>query len=206
MKYFIVFLFNISLLHSANLIYISNDINKTNLDLLYKKYHSDIIIDSKKAYLAPRECLIDRYFGGESETKIIIPKSEIHTRDIVSTQEVFEAKDNSAIDKQFEKKNSINLLVGDIAKGFLQDEDGRKFAGITENMDYLVQLIEKEKTLHIKKNIKQVSVIKNATLQKNRRCKLLDDGSGYKIYTNEKIKIYSIDGIRYIPNGEVLFY
>jgi len=51
-------------LFSTELIYISDNAEIDNLNILNDKYKQDLLINDNRVYLIPQECLLTRHFGG----------------------------------------------------------------------------------------------------------------------------------------------
>ena len=188
-RLFITVLSTISL-YSADLIHVSNSIDKNSLTFLADKYKQSIIIDANRAFIVPQECKVLRYFGGLSQNRLNLPKSSVYTAPIVVTQEVFEAKDVNEIEDQIKKNKLIDKIEGKSPESFLEDTDGHLFGGLSQNPINLT---------------KQKKIMKNVTKKEYPTCQLLDDGSGYKISKS----IAPIEFINYelvpITEGIVVF-
>jgi hypothetical protein len=177
-------------LYGTELIHISNSTNEENLKTLRDKYKTDIIINDNNAYIIPQECKLVRYFGGLSQNEIKTPKSDKHTAPVTMTQEVFEAKNSHDIEVEVQKQKSIDEVEGKVAKEFLEDTTGHLFGGISQTPLDLT---------------KQTKIVNNKKQYTHLTCKLLDDGSGYKLYGIKDAKLYSADGFKLLTDTFIPF-
>lgn len=184
-------------LYSAELIHVSNSIDNDTLLTLEQRYGESIIIDDNRAYLAPQECIVNRYFGGVSENTLILPKSSTYTAPVTITKEVFEAKSVKEIEVEINKKKIIDKIEGKLAKAFLEDTTGHLYGGISQ-----VPIDLTEQKIVVKKDNKVTVKLDKYIVPK---CKLLDDGSGYKITNINNPSLYKNNSIKSILNNVILF-
>ena len=189
-------------LQSAELIHVSNSTAEDNLNILIDKYKKDIIINDNRAYIVPEECLVSRYFGGLSENKLNLPISSTYSAPIIVTQEVFEAKDVEAIEEQIQKQKTTDEVEGKVAKAFLEDKEGHLFGGLSQNP---IDLTKQTKIVEIEKEMKKETREQKDSTSVHPTCKLLDDGTGYKLYKTINPKLYNANGYQPIYNDNVLF-
>lgn len=192
-------------LEATELIYISNDSTHSNLQDLELKYQQALLINDKKVYLIPSDCRLERYFGGESEGKLILSSKPQLTQEIIITQEVFEAKDESVITQIIEVEKSIALVEGKVSKAFLDDKEGRGFGGASEvPLNFSFQKIAATQK-YMKPTPVKEKIIKEPIAEQKPQCQLLEDGSGYSLkYTNEA-QLYFKAQFSSIKNGAILF-
>jgi len=189
-KYFFYLLLLKVSLFSANLILISNSTEKENLKTLMHRYKTDIIINDNQAYIIPEKCRLVRYFGGLSQSESTIVKTIKYTSSMKITEDIFEAVNEEDIEKHIQKQKITDLVEGKVAKEFLEDTKGHLLGGLSETpLD-----LSKQKIL-----TKEINNYKSPS------CKLLEDGSGYKLYVNKSAKLYTKDGLKSISQTVVLF-
>jgi len=205
MKHLFIVLVSMASLYANELVYISNDTNEASLESLYQKYKQPLLLNDSKVYLIPSECLLERYFGGASEGKLILATSPQQTQQIVITQEVFEAKDENTIKDKVEVEKSLALIEGKIPKAFLDDKEGRGFGGASETpLDFTFQKIEAKK-VYMKPVEEQNDVKKETETYKHPSCKLLPDGSGYQLENIDDASFYSDQNTQSIENPTIIF-
>ena len=192
-------------LEATELIYISNDSTHASLQDLELKYQQALLINEKKVYLIPSDCRLERYFGGTSEGKLILSSKPQLTQEIIITQEVFEAKNESVITQIIEVEKSIALVEGKVSKAFLDDKEGRGFGGASEvplNFSF-------QKMAATQKYMKPIptkeKIIQEPIPEQKPQCQLLDDGSGYSIKHTNKAQLYFQAQFSSIKNGAILF-
>ncbi len=183
--------------YAGDLIYLSSDITAKNLEILSAKYQQPLIVSDIGAYLIPRECQSERYFGGASEGVLNLIKGSMHTETILNTQEVFEAKEEKQIVKKIELEKTFAIAEGKISKAFLEDKEGRGFGGASEAALVIDNFIEPKV---------QETLVKTQTKQMQRpSCQVLQDGSGYQINFMSNGRWYSNGKFTSIVNNTVLF-
>lgn len=190
MKRILLGLLSLVSLYGAELIHISNSTNDENLKILRDKYKTDIIINDGNAYIIPQECKLVRYFGGLSQNELKTPKSDKYTAPITMTQELFEAKNSHDIEEEVQKQKSIDEVEGKVAKEFLEDSNGHLFGGLSQTPLDLS---------------KQTKIVDNKKQYTHLTCKLLDDGSGYRLYGIKDAKLYSVDGFKLLRDTFIPF-
>jgi len=194
MRVFLLSLFIISYVQATELIYISNNSTQSNLDTLQDTYKQRLLINGKKVYLIPSDCLLNRYFGGASEGNVKLSKMPEQTKKILVTQEVFEAKSEIEIIEQIEVKKSISLVEGKVSKAFLDDEDGRGFGGSSEiPLDFSFQKI-KAVSHNMLPEKQQKKIIPQAKVYQHPQCKLSKSGSAYELLFLTEAHFYE-DGV-----------
>jgi len=205
MRIFLLTCFLVISAFATDLIYISNDSSKSSLQALEMKYQQALLINDKKVYLIPTDCRLERYFGGASEGNLILSTKPQLTQEIIITQEVFEAKDESVITQKIEVEKSIALVEGKVSKAFLDDEEGRGFGGSSEvPLNFSFQKIAAAQK-HMKPVPTKEKNIQEPIPEQRPQCQLLDDGSGYSLnYTNEA-QLYFQAQFSSIKNGAILF-
>lgn len=205
MRLFTLVLLSIANIYANELIYISNNTTDDNLKELHQKYKQTLLINDSKIYLIPSDCRLERYFGGASQGNITLNKAPQQTQEIIITQEVFEAKDETVIKEKIEVEKSIALIEGKVSKAFLDDKEGRGFGGASEiPLDFTFQKAEAKK-VYMKPQEEQTPVIEKPKASQHPTCKLLNDGSGYELKHTEAAQFYSDEGIRPILNSTILF-
>ncbi len=205
MRLFTLVLLSIVSLQANELIYISNNTDETNLKELHEKYKQPLLLNRSKVYLIPSECRLQRYFGGSSQGEVILGKKPQQVQKLVITQEVFEAKDESVLQKKIEVEKSIALIEGKVSKAFLDDKEGRGFGGASElPLDFTFQKVEAKK-LYMKPIQEQTPVAEETEASQHPVCRLLDDGSGYELKHIEAAQFYSHTGISSILNSIIIF-
>ncbi len=198
-----------SSIYATELIYISKDITEQTLQQLVKKYKQDLILNDSHAYLAPSECLTSRYFGGESENKVVLPRSKTYATPVTITQEVFEADDTQEIEEAILKQVVIQKISGTTPKAFVGDKEGHLFGGESE----IVLDLSAQRSI-----VKEVKVVELRTVSKTKKeeptqpivykhptCKLLDDGSGYKLFGTQNPSSFK-DGILAPISGDIVLF
>lgn len=183
--------------YSADLIYISSDLSAENLERINSKYQQTFLISDSGVYLIPSECQSERYFGGASEGILNLIKGPIRTETVLTTQDVFEAKEEKQIIKKIELDKTFAIAEGKISKDFLEDKEGRGFGGASE----VPIVIHKEVTsptvtLSVKAEGKEIQ---------HPNCEILNDGSGYKIGAMTNGRLYTNGKMISIVNNTVLF-
>ncbi|HQS65857.1 MAG TPA: hypothetical protein PLM93_01565 [Sulfuricurvum sp.] len=184
--------------YSADLIYIASDSSPKNLESINSKYQQTFLVSDSGVYLIPSECQSERYFGGASEGILNLIKGPIRTETVLTTQNVFEAKDEKEIIKKIELDKTFAIAEGKISKDFLEDKEGRGFGGASE----ISLVIHNEITpptvnISVKAEEKEIQ---------HPTCQLLMDGSGYTIRDTINGRLYVNGNIISIVNNTVLFH
>jgi hypothetical protein len=204
MRSFLLLFFTICSISAHELIHISDDASQKSLKKLQQTYKQTLLINDKKVYLIPGDCRLERYFGGASQLPVKLSKETEHTQEIIITQEVFEAKDERAIQEKIEVEKSIALIEGKVAKAFLDDKEGRGYGGASQvPLDFSFQKIA-AKQVHMKPAAQKKTVMLNP--YQHPSCQLLDDGSGYRLedIINDAY-FYSDKGLHPISSTTILF-
>jgi len=190
---------------AMELIYISNDANSDNLKKLEETYKQKLLINNSYVYLIPSDCRLNRYFGGASSGDLELTKNPEQTQEIVITQAVFEAKNETEITEKIEVEKSIALVEGKVSKAFLDDKEGRGFGGASEvPLDFSFQKIKATAVNMTPK--KETKVIKEeAKPYVHPSCKLLEDGSGYTLFNTKEAQFYSNKQATPITEETILF-
>ncbi len=205
MRLFALVLFALANTYANELIYISNNTSDDNLKELHQKYGQNLVINDLKIYLVPSDCRLERHFGGASEGTLKLSKAPQQTQDIVITQEVFEAKDETVISQKIELEKSIALIEGKVPKAFLDDKEGRGFGGASEiPLDFTFQKAQAKKT-YMKPLQESSLVTEEISSSQHPSCRLLSDGSGYLLEHIKAAQLYSDSGIRPIIDSIVRF-
>ncbi len=194
-------------LKATELIYISNDSSHSSLQALELKYQQPLLINNKKVYLIPSACRLERYFGGASQGKLVLTTKPQLTQEIVVTQEVFEAKDESVITQKIEVEKSIALVEGKVSKAFLDDKEGRGFGGASEvPLNFNFQKIEATQKYMKPTSEKEKIITEPMPIAEQKpQCQLLDDGSGYSLIHTNEAQLYFQAQFSSIRNGAILF-
>jgi len=167
MKIFVFLLLTLTV-YSAELIRISGNTTPANLEDLSMKYKQMLLLNSNNVYLIPKECQLERYFGGASQGQLNLVNTLTQTEAIPATQEVFEAKDTAVIKKKIEQEKAVLLVEGKVSKAFLEDKEGRSFGGASEMpLDLSSQQITDKKN----------PLVNNTEINQCPSCQLLEDGS-----------------------------
>jgi len=194
-----------SSMYAVTLPYISNTSDEARLKELSQKYKQELLINDGKVYLIPSDCRLNRYFGGASELKVKLAKRPEQTEDIVITQEVFEAKDEETIKESIEVQKSISLVEGKVSEEFLMDKEGRGFGGASElPLNYSFQKIKAVK-VNMTPAKKQKPIVEDAKPYQHPTCRILEDGSGYKIENLKNAQFYKNGNIEDIKNENIKF-
>jgi len=189
-KPFLYLLFFTVSLYSAELIHISNSTDEESLKSLMHRYKTDIVISDNNAYIVPEKCKTARYFGGLSQDESTPVKYTKYRSSMKITEDIFEADSKEDIEKHIQKQKITDLIEGKIAKEFLEGASGHLLGGLSETpLD-----LSKQKIL-----TKEIKSYNSPT------CKLLEDGSGYRLYVNKSAKLYSKDGLKPILETIMLF-
>ncbi len=205
MRFLTLVLFAITSTYAHELIYISNNTSDENLKELYQKYSQSLVLNDSKVYLVPSECRLERHFGGTSEGTLKLSKVPQQTQDIVTTQEVFEAKDETVITKKVELEKSIALIEGKVSKAFLDDKEGRGFGGASEvTLDFTFQK-EEAKKVYMKPQQEPALIVKQNRPAQHPSCRLLNTGAGYVLEHIKDAQLYSDSGIHPIINSTIHF-
>jgi len=204
-KQLIISLVLFSGLFSKELIYISDNIEINNLTLLNNKYKKDLIINDNRAYLVPDECLLVRHFGGLSQNKVNLVKSDNYSLNVPVTQEVFTAKNTTVIDIEVEKQKSMDLVTGKATKEFLPDKDGHLFGGLSEIPIDLTEQIADAKNEYMKEKIVPKTIAKKDKVNISPGCELLKDGSGYKLIDTSKLKVFTEGSLKVLETTTFTF-
>lgn len=183
--------------YSADLIYISSDSSAENLKIINAKYEQTYLVSDSGVYLIPGECHSERYFGGASDGILNLIKGPIRTEAVLTTQEVFEAKEEKQIIRKIELDKTFAIAEGKITKDFLEDKEGRGFGGASEiplviHNDIVSQTVK----LSVKADKKEIQ---------RPNCEILNDGSGYKIGGMMNGRLYTNGKMISIINDTVLF-
>ncbi len=201
-------------LSATELIYISKDVSEQSLKQLNEKYKQNIIVNDNRAYLAPSECIVSRYFGGESENVVNLPKSKTYANPTVITQEVFEAKNEEEIKEAIVKRVVIEEITGTAPKAFLGDKEGHLYAGESESpIDLSAQrtIVKEIEVVEIVEVVKPKEITKpklkkkKIAKYKHPTCKLFKDGSGYELFGVDKPKYFENDMLEPIVENRVQF-
>lgn len=190
MKIAFILIFALLNIYASELIYVSNLSDNESLKKLQEKYKKDIIISSGNAYVVPSECLLERHFGGLSQTKVRHISEELLSGNIATNQKIFEAKDAKEIEEEIQKQKMSDQIEGRVAKAFLDNTDGHLYGGLSQGR---VSLEE------------QKIVVKEAASLKHPTCKLLNEGLGYEIFGVSEPKIYKNGQIYPIEDTKILF-
>lgn len=205
MRNFFVLLLTISGLSAHELIYISNDASQQNLEGLYQAYKQALLINEKKVYLIPSDCRLERYFGGASQAAVKLSKSPEQTREIIITQEVFEANDESVIKEKIEVEKSIALVEGKVSKAFLDDKEGRGYGGASQTpLDFTFQKIAATQ-VYMKPEAQKKPKTTDVKPSQHPSCQLLNDGSGYQLEHIKDANLYFDQSLHPISNSTILF-
>lgn len=183
--------------YAGDLIYLSGDITPSTLEALSTKYQQVLVLDDNGVYLVPSECKAERYFGGASEGVLNLVRGPIRTETVLTTQDVFEAKEEKQIIKKIELEKAYAIADGKISKDFLEDKEGRGFGGASE-----VPLVIRNE---IETNVPKAVVVAQVKPIKRPSCQMLMDGSGYKIEPFNNMRAYINGRITSISNNTVSF-
>lgn len=183
--------------YAAPLIHLSSQGTPENLAMLSAKYQQPLLVGGSNVYLIPGECQVERYFGGASEGVLNLVQGPVRTEALLTTQAVFDAKEEKEIVKKIELENTVAIAQGNIAKAFLEDNEGRSFGGASEvplilDNEIVPSVIHKD-TAGAAKPMQVPS------------CKLLNDGSGYTIDAVSNAQFYFNGTLTPITNDTVLF-
>ncbi len=205
MRSFLLLVLTLGSLCAHELIYISNDTTQKSLKGLQETYRQTLLIHDKRVYLIPSECRLERYFGGASQLPVKLDEIIDQTREVIITQEVFEAKDNSVIQKKIEVEKSIALVEGKVSKAFLDDKEGRGYGGASQvPLDFTFQKIT-AKQVYMKPETQQKTAMADVKPHQHPSCQLLDDGSGYQLEHVKDASLYSKQNVQPISNTIILF-
>ena len=202
--------FSLALLFAASifandLVFVSNDTSKERLESLHQKYGQVLLINDKRVYLISSECTIERYYGGTSQGELNLVKAPTHTKEILVTQAVFEAKDEKIITQKIELDKSLALIEGKVSKEFLADDEGRAFGGVSERpRDMTAQRREAQK-IHMTVKEKQPMAAEETESYTHPTCQLLTNGSGYKLLGLKDAHFYSNNSLENIEDSTILF-
>lgn len=197
MRFFFLLLASIAA-NSADLIHLSNDSSAANLEILNTKYQQALFISDNSVYLIPSECQSERYFGGASEGVLNLIKGPIRTETVLTTQDVFEAKEEKQIIKKIELDKTFAIAEGKVSKDFLEDKEGRGYGGSSE----IPLIIHNDIETNISEALMTVQAKKEVI---HPACQLLQDGSGYKIVPLNNGRLYINGAVSPILNNTVLF-
>lgn len=205
MKGVVLALFSALLLSANELILISNDASEKNLETLHQKYGQALLINKELVYLIPKTCRLERYFAGASEGELKLADLPAHTHSIAPTQEVFEAKDAKSIKKKIGTEKAIALVGGEIPKAFLQESEGHAFGGASEvPLNFTFQKNEAIKTnLYVAKM--EPTEAKESKPDRHPTCRLLEDGSAYRLEHIQNAKFYSAKILEPVENPVIKF-
>ena len=205
MRELFILLVSVASLYASELVYLSNDTDEANLERLFQTYKQPLLLNDKKVYLIPSQCLLERYFGGASEGLLILSKAPQQTQKIAITQEVFEARDEQVITEKIEVEKSLALIEGKVPKAFLDDKEGRGFGGASETpLDFTFQTIEAKK-VYMKPEAKQENTEQETKTSTHPSCRLLADGSGYRLENIDDARLYFNQTLQAIENPTVVF-
>jgi hypothetical protein len=191
--------------YSAELIHISGDSTPENLEVLSAKYAQTLVVDTNNVYLIPKECQLERYFGGASQGELHLIHTQERTETLAPTQEVFEAKDTTVIEKKIEQEKAVLLVEGKVSKAFLDDTEGRGFGGESELP--LDMSSQKDQVIveTLKNTVTNNPIAETSKSVQHPSCKLLDNGSGYQLYSATNLRFYSDREFIPIVNDTILF-
>lgn len=185
--------------YCGDLIYLSRDASLQNLENLNAKYQQTLFVSDQGVYLIPSECQSERYFGGASEGILKLIQGPVRTEILLTTQEVFEAKDEKEIVKKIELEKTFAIAEGKVSKDFLEDKEGRGFGGASE-----IPLVIQNK-IEVAAPVKEVMNTQPAVKVQRPTCQLLMDGSGYTIGAGANGQLYGSGKMMPIVNNTVLF-
>lgn len=178
--------------YAGELILVSSNAVPENLQMLSSKYQQPLLVDGKNIYIIPKECKLERYFGGVSQgnLKLITGPAQIEAMQV--TQEIFDAKNDQEIEKRIDIEKSIAVVEGKVPKIFLEDREGRGFGGTSQiALDLTPQ---------------KMKIISDESEQhKTPECRLLEDGLGYQIFSAQNAYLYINAQPVPILNNKVLF-
>ncbi len=197
MKRLFLFLASVSA-YSADLIYLSNDVSQANIELIAQKYQKPLLLGESGVYLIPSECQSERYYGGASEGVLNTVKGPMRAESVLTTQEVFEAKDEKEIVKKIELDKTFAIADGKVAKDFLEDKEGRGYGGASE----VPLVIHNEIQVSVTKEVIKTQA---TTKIQHPTCQMLFDGSGYKIGSLDNGRLYVNGSFSSVENNTVLF-
>lgn len=197
MKKLFLFLASVSV-YSADLIFLSSDVSQKNIELIAQKYQQPLLLVDNGIFLIPSECQSERYFGGASEGVLNIVKGPIRAEAVLTTQEVFEAKDEKQIIKKIELDKTFAIAEGKIAKDFLEDKEGRGYGGASEAP------LDTHNEIKVPV-IKEVEKTQPKAKMQHPTCQMLSNGSGYKVGSLENGRLYENGAFSSIENNTVLF-
>lgn len=184
--------------YSADLIYISSDSSAENLKIINAKYQQTFLVSESGVYLIPSECQSERYFGGASDGILNLIKGPIRTEAVLTTQDVFEAKEEKQIIKKIELEKAFSIAEGKISKDFLEDQEGRGFGGASQTpLVIRNEITAQTVNLPVKADEKEIQ---------HPTCQILMDGSGYIIGSTTNAGVYVNGNISSIVNNTVLFH
>lgn len=211
MRAFSLVFFLVASVYASELIFVSNDTSTERLESLHQKYGQVLLVNDTRVYLISSECTIERYYGGTSQGTLNLVKAPTHTKEILVTQEVFEAKDEKVITQKIELDKSVALIEGKVSKEFLADKEGRAFGGVSElPRDMTSQKLEakqiymKTETVAIVED-KAQEVVPEAKPFAHPTCQLLLDGSGYELIGLKNAQFYSKNTLTTIEETTILF-
>jgi len=202
---FLVLIFAIST-YATPLIHIAEDSTAQNLFILSKKYAQNLLVNNGNVYLIPKECQIERYFGGISEGDIQTIEVPVRTEKLVITQEVFEAKSSKVIEEKIRQEKIVSLVEGKVSKAFLDDNEGRSFGGASEvelDLSYQKNAVIRD-IIHAQVEDKASVALLHVEV-KIPSCRLLEDGSGYMLYSTVSPQFYESNHLSNIVETTVMF-
>lgn len=191
--------------YASELIFISNDTSSQRLASLHQQYGQPLLLNDERVYLISSDCTIERYYGGASQGELKLVKAPVHTKEILVTQAVFEAKDEKVITQKIELDKSLALIEGKVSKEFLADKEGRAFGGVSElPRDMTSQKLEAQK-IYMKPQEKEAAPAVESKPYTHPTCELLSDGSGYQLFGLKNAQLYTKEGLTGITKTTVLF-
>ncbi len=204
MRSFLLLLLTVAYLCGHELIYISNDASEQSLERLHRTYRQTLLVNTDKVYLIPPACRLERYFGGASQIPLKLDMIPEQTEKVIITQEVFKAKDKSAIQEKIEVEKSIALIEGTVPKAFLDDKEGRGYGGASQvPLDFSFQKFS-AKQAHMKPTMEETAVPDTKPYQ-HPNCQLLNDGTGYKLEHISSASLYSHEGLTPLSGTTIFF-
>jgi hypothetical protein len=205
MRNFLLLLLTISALSGYELTYISNDTTQQSLKGLQATYKQTLLVNDKRVYLIPSDCRLERYFGGASQADVILSKTPKQAQNVIITQAVFEAKDESTVKESIEAEKSIALVEGKVSKAFLDDNEGRGYGGASQlPLDFTFQKIAATQ-VHMKPEVQNKPKASNVKPYQHPSCQLLDNGSGYQLEHIKDAYLYFDQRLHPISDPTILF-
>ncbi len=183
--------------YAEPLILVGEHIDKPSLEQLSLTYQKSILVADGNAYLVPKSCALERFYGGISQGNLKEFKKE---NSLPRNPSIFEAKDDKAFEQKDAQDRAIAIVEGSLPEAFINVDSGRHYAGVSQA------------PLNLSQQMRKAQITAEAPvrpLPKEQKthpsCELLEDGSGYRLHHVDQSYFYTHNKQIPVLNNTVLF-